>query len=205
MEKFLLFTTGGGSTDPMNLDSSEIALYNVSSLRSIKAASKSTLVMLFQVDGEKEIVTLTVRGGSHGIVIRSITNAIMNDNQIIKIADVDEDVFINKHISGVAIKTSTPILYKNKILNNTAVEIIDINTKLKRLNSMTLANVHSAAATVQVYLLDAAGILYYIIKDVVIPVGSTLKLESDELDYDASLYNLYVKLAASTPIDVIVR
>ena len=48
-------------------------------------------------------------------------------------------------------------------------------------------------------------ILYYIIKDVVIPVGSTLKLESDELDYDASVFNLYVKLGGSTPVDVIVR
>ena len=35
---------------------------------------------------------------------------------------------------------------------------------------------------------------WYIIKDVVIPVGAALKLESDELDYDASVFNLYVKL-----------
>ena len=99
------------------------------------------------------------------------------------------------------------VKYVNKITTATAVEIIDINTKTQKLNSMTLANVHSADATVQVYLKDSSGVAvdYYIIKDVVIPVGATLKLESDELDFDMSLYNLYVKLGGSTPVDVIVR
>jgi hypothetical protein len=70
---------------------------------------------------------------------------------------------------------------------------------------MTLANVHTGDATVQVYLLNAAGTLYYIIKDVIIPTGMTLKLEKDELDYDGDIFNLYVKLGGSTPVDVIVR
>ena len=97
------------------------------------------------------------------------------------------------------------VKYVNKITTATTVEIIDINTKEEKLNSMTLANVHSADATVQVYLLNAAGILHYIIKDVVIPVGATLKIEGDELDYDYRSFNLYVKLGGSTPVDVIVR
>jgi|TARA_R100001510_G_scaffold55914_1_gene60545 hypothetical protein len=99
------------------------------------------------------------------------------------------------------------IKYVNKITTATAVEIIDINTKTQKLNSMTLANVHSADATVQVYLKDSSAVAvdYYIIKDVVIPVGATLKLEGDELDFDMSLYNLYVKLGGSTPVDVIIR
>ena len=97
------------------------------------------------------------------------------------------------------------IKYVNKITSATAVEIIDINTKTKKLNSMTLANVHSADATVQVYLQNAASTIYYIVKDVVIPVGAMLKLEEDELDFDSGLYNLYVKLGGSTPVDVIIR
>mgnify|MGYP003119055988 FL=1 len=99
------------------------------------------------------------------------------------------------------------IKYVNKITTAVAVEIIDINTKTQKLNSMTLANVHSADATVQVYLKDSSAVAvdYYIIKDVVIPVGATLKLEGDELDFDMSLYNLYVKLGGSTPVDVIIR
>ena len=99
------------------------------------------------------------------------------------------------------------IKYVNKIETAVAVEIIDISTKTQKLNSMTLANVHSAHATVQVYLKDSSAVAvdYYIIKDVVIPVGATLKLEGDELDFDMSLYNLYVKLGGSTPVDVIIR
>ena len=39
MEKFLLFTTGGGTSDPLNWDSSEAALYSVKDLESIKPAN----------------------------------------------------------------------------------------------------------------------------------------------------------------------
>ena len=97
------------------------------------------------------------------------------------------------------------IQFVNKITTATAVEIIDINTKTKSLNSMTLANAHTATVTAQVYLENAAGTKYYIIKDVDIPVGSMLKLEKDEIDFDGGLYNLYVKVGGSTPLDVIVR
>ena len=69
---------------------------------------------------------------------------------------------------------------------------------------MTLCNIHSAAATVQVFLSNSTD-NWYIIKDVVIPVGSTLKLDSDELDYDGSVFNLYVKLGGTTPVDLIIR
>ena len=97
------------------------------------------------------------------------------------------------------------VKYYNKITSATAVEIVDINTKTQRLSSMTLANVHSADVTAQVYLENAAAAKYYIIKDVVIPVGTTLKLEKDELDFDTTLYNLYVKVGGTTDLDVIVR
>jgi hypothetical protein len=99
------------------------------------------------------------------------------------------------------------VKYYVKITTAVAVEIIDINTKTQKLNSMTLANVHSADATVQVYLKDSSDVAvdYYIIKDVVIPVGASLKIESDELDFDSNVFNLYVKLGGSTPVDVIIR
>ena len=97
------------------------------------------------------------------------------------------------------------VKYYVKITTAVAVEIIDITTKTQKLNSMTLANVHSADATVQVYLTNSSGVLYYIIKDVVIPVGASLKIESDELDFDSNVFNLYVKLGGSTPVDVIIR
>ena len=96
------------------------------------------------------------------------------------------------------------VKYYNKIVNATQVNLIPINTKTQKLNSMTLANIHSADASVTVFLANPTD-NWYIIKDVVIPTGSTLKLESDELDYDLSVFNLYVKLGGSTPVDVIIR
>tara|TARA_R100000781_G_C3984429_1_gene94703 strand:- start:177 stop:479 length:303 start_codon:yes stop_codon:yes gene_type:complete len=97
------------------------------------------------------------------------------------------------------------VKYYNKITSATAVKIIDISTKTKALNSMTLTNVHSADVTAQVYLENAANTKYYIIKDVVIPVGATLKLEQNELDYDSGIFKLYVKVGGTTDLDVIVR
>jgi hypothetical protein len=205
MDKFLLFTTGGGSADPMGFNSDEAALYNVSDLKSIKPASKSTIEMIFQSREGKDTVELTVLGGYHGEVITSISTAIAKGvESVVRVADVDNDYFISKNINGVSIKTGMPILYYQKIADATQVNLIPINTKLKRLSSMTLANIHSGDATTSVFLANSTD-NWYIIKDAVIPTGTTLKLESDELDYDASVFNLYVKLGGSTPVDVIIR
>ena len=206
MRKWLLFTNGGGSSDPLNWASSEAALYSTDDLKTIKPSGAVSLDLIFDVCGNVETVTLKIRNRSHTKVISAIANAVEKSNQsIISVADKDGNRFISPFVYDVVIKTGTPILYYNKITDATAVEIIDIDTKTEKLMSMTLANVHSSDATVQVYLLDAGGILYYIIKDIVIPTGATLKLESDELDYDASVFNLYVKLGGTTPVDVIIR
>ena len=205
MDKFILFTTGGGRANIMTFNSDEAALYSVNDLKSIKPISKSNVEIIFQTLDRIDTVTLTILGGSQGRVIKGISEAITSGtNPLIRIADVDEDYFINKYIVGVTIKTGTPILYYQKIADATQVNLIAINTKLKKLSSMTLANIASGAATASVFLANSTD-NWYIIKDVVIPVGSTLKLESDELDYDASIFNLYVKLGGSTPVDVIIR
>jgi len=205
MTKFILFTTGGGRANIMTFNSDEAALYSVDDLKSIKPISKSNVEIIFQTLDRVDTVTLTILGGSQGRVIKGISEAITSGtNPLIRIADVDEDYFINKYIVGVTIKTGTPILYYQKIADATQVNLIPINTKLKRLSSMTLANIHSGDATTSVFLANSTD-NWYIIKDAVIPTGTTLKLESDELDYDASIFNLYVKLGGSTPVDVIIR
>ena len=205
MKKFLLFTTGGGSTDPLNWDSSETALYNSGDLTGIKASGGSSIDLFFTTNKGQEIVTLGIKNGSHSRVSSAIVNAITtSQNSVISIADVDNNSFINPSVHSVTIKTSTPILYYQKIADATQVNVIPIDTKLEKLTSMTLCNIHSGDATVTVFLANSTD-NWYIIKDVVIPVGSTLKLESDELDYDANIFNLYVKLGGSTPVDVIVR
>ena len=182
MDKFILFTTGGGRANIMTFNSDEAALYSVNDLKSIKPISKSNVEIIFQTLDSIDTVTLTILGGSQGRVIKGISEAITSGtNPLIRIADVDEDYFINKYIVGVTIKTGTPILYYQKIADATQVNLIPINTKLKRLSSMTLANIHSGDATTSVFLANSTD-NWYIIKDTIIPTGTTLKLESDELD-----------------------
>ncbi len=96
------------------------------------------------------------------------------------------------------------VKHYNKITSATQVNVVPINTKKQVFNSMTLANIHSGDASVTVFLSNSTD-NWYIIKDVVMPTGSMLKLDSDELDYDATVFNLYVKLGGSTPVDVIIR
>ena len=204
MEKYLLFTTGNGSADPLNWTSDEAALYSASELKGIKPSSSRSIDLFFETNHGEEVVTLGIKNSTHTACMTSIVSALSSNQAIITVADVDSAIFCSPYIHSVAIKTSTPVLYYEKIANATQVNVIPINTKLKRLNSMTLANIHSGDATVQVFLANSTD-NWYIIKDVVIPTGTTLKLESNELDYDADTFNLYVKLGGSTPVDVIIK
>jgi len=201
-DTLLLFSTGEGHDSGWL--STHSRAYPVSMLKSIKPYGKNTLNLFFAKGDFEDIVSLSIENGKHVEVSRSIYQA-TNDVSIsaIVIADVANQDFVSPHIYGVSLQ-SDPILYYNKITDSTQVNLIPINTKTKRLNSMTLCNIHSSDATVTVFLSNPTD-NWYIIKDVVMPVGSTLKLESDELDYDGDIFNLYVKLAGSTPVDVIVR
>ena len=198
----LLFSTGEGHDSGWL--STHSRAYPVSMLKSIKPYGKNTLNVFFAKEDFEDIISLSIENGKHVEVSRSIYQA-TNDVSIsaIVIADVANQDFVSPHVYGVSLQ-SDPILYYNKITDSTQVNLIPINTKTKRLNSMTLCNIHSGAATVTVFLSNPTD-NWYIIKDVVVPVGSTLKLESNELDYDGDIFNLYVKLAGSTPVDVIVR
>ena len=208
-ETYLYFRTEATDADDDARSSS--AAFPASSLITMQPTSDSALTLNFSVDGVSSTVVLNLTtANTHVTAINAIANIIVSTlSGIIVIASDQTDSTSYLQGSGIAscgtIKHTSSVLYYNKITTATAVEIIDINTKTQPLTSMTLANVHSADATVQVYLLNAAGTLYYIIKDVVIPTGQTLKLEKDELDFDGDVFNLYVKLGGSTPVDVIVR
>jgi len=94
----------------------------------------------------------------------------------------------------------------NNISGSTAVELIDINSGIHNINTMTIANTYSAAFTVDLYLKDASDTDYYIFKNLSIPKGQTLKLESDEISFDNTVYNLYIKLAGgSDTVSVIIK
>ena len=181
-----------------------------------------------------------------------------------------------------------------KITNATQVKMLEIDGGISKINSMTIANIHSGDATVNLYLVrksptesshitatdvyvnnvsgyaattssqsviidngsgsasDAAddelkgeliyksdntlfgtcstvssttalvfatglsnaitnndilhvGTRFYIFKNLVIPTAQTLKLEKDELYFDVDAYEIWIKLAGSTPVDVIIR
>jgi len=198
----LLFSTGEGHDSGWL--STHSRAYPVSMLRSIKPYGKNTLNLFFTKEDFEDVISLSIENGKHMEVSGSIWS-IAGDSSYsaVVIADVAAQTFVSPNINGVTLQ-SDPILYYNKIANATQVNVIPINTKTKRLRSMTLCNIHSGAATVTVFLSNSTD-NWYIIKDVVIPVGSTLKLESDELDYDGDIFNLYVKLGGTTPVDVIIR
>lgn len=199
MEKFLLFTDGGGGSDPLNWSQDEAILLSSKDLVSIKPHNLRSLELTFT----STVVMLTIKNGTHAAVMKSIATAMSSSAVVVTIANVETGVFVNEAIESVKM-TNTDVLYYNKVANATQVNVVPINTKTSKLRSMALCNVHSAAATVQVFLSNSTD-NWYIIKDVVIPVGSTLKLDSDELDYDGSIFNLYVKLGGTTPVDVIIR
>ena len=186
MSKFLLFTTGGGSTSIMNLDSSEVALYNSVDLRTIKPASKSSLDLFFDVSGRTEVVTLKIKAASHGLVMRSIAEALNSDVNIIKVADVDTNTFIDKCVLGCTIKARETFV--QTLANNSRTKL---NVLRDNYRSCMIANIDGADAvdlTLELY----DGTTYTkLLSTVSIPADTVLKLDSDEISFDDTTYDLY--------------
>lgn len=218
---YLYFANAISGGSSAGFDQGEMITYPVTSLRAIEPANGGVTLNLWFDSADTpmcnctttDLIQLTVTALKHKQVTLAITRAINSPGVTgtIVIADEVNSLFLHPNITAIAkiVRSGRKVLYKNKILDATAVEIIDINTKTEKLTSMTLTNVHTGDATVRVYLKDASGgggpYDYYIVKDVVIPAGTALKLEGDEIDYDGSVFNLYVKLAGTTPVDVVVR
>tara|TARA_R110000737_G_scaffold116621_1_gene149288 strand:- start:395 stop:688 length:294 start_codon:yes stop_codon:yes gene_type:complete len=91
-----------------------------------------------------------------------------------------------------------------KITNATQVKMLEINGGVSRINSITIANIHSGDATIDLFLANSTD-NYYIFKNLVLPTGQTLKMEGDEVSFDNKIFNMYIKLAGSTPVDVIIN
>ena len=73
-----------------------------------------------------------------------------------------------------------------KITNATQVKMLEIN------------------GGVDLFLANATD-NYYIFKNLVLPTGQTLKMEGNEVSFDNKIFNLYIKLAGTTPVDVIIN
>ena len=277
--KYLLFTNGGGSSDPLTWSKDEAALYSVNNLESIKPSSSQTIDIVFDTNNGKETVTLKVKNGSHVRVITAIASAISNSkSSIISIADVDNRNFIHRDIFGVTIGR---ILSTQKLSGTGQAKInLDLTP-----TSMTLSNTQSGGAIIDLYLVDKTGsdlvdttinaaenqaasgssvtlivdgtvptndlvlneriyksdgtffglatswadsvndtitfsgglentiannddlyrgTRYYILNTLSIPLGSTLTLESDEINFPMEKYDLYAKLDSGA-VEVITR
>ena len=91
-----------------------------------------------------------------------------------------------------------------KISATTATELIDLGSDKSNMRSMLIANIDgSDTAVVNLYLKNAGGTDYYIFKNLNIPVGQTLKLNSDEVSFNNKLYNLYIY--STKTVDVIIN
>ena len=100
-EKYLYFTNGGGSTDPLNWSRGEMALYPVSMFKGVRPHSGSAIDLFFE-GGSK--VRLTIKNGFHAKITLAIANAIANSaSGVIAIADVDSNLFIDRNILAVEI------------------------------------------------------------------------------------------------------
>ena len=104
-EKYLLFTSGGGSTDPLNWSRDEAALYPVSKFLGIRPGSYSTLDLFFDSgSGTQEKVILKIKNGTHIKVMAAIANAIeVNKNGVISVIDMDSDRRLDPAIYGVTL------------------------------------------------------------------------------------------------------
>jgi len=203
MTDLLYFATGDGANA-----SGEAYAAPVSRLRRILPVSATTLDLIFEnEDTSLDSVRLTISSNTHQNVIASIGKITSRSNggSLITICDSDNSIFLNSNITDCVIYAD-PITSYHKITGSTQVKLINIDAKLRPIKSMSLANIHASDdVSVGVFLANASD-NWYILKNVVIPFGTTLVLNRDELDYTTSLFNLYVKLSAGdSAVDVIIK
>jgi hypothetical protein len=152
MAKFLLFTTGGGSADPLNWSSDEAALYSTDELKGMKPASSRSIDLFFETTYGKEVVTLGIKNSTHASVMGSIATALNSTQATVTIADVDNSVFCSPNIIGVDI-TSQETFCQTLTSNDKT----KINALRSNYSSCLVANMHSVAVTLDLYLASQVG------------------------------------------------
>ena len=187
MEKFLLFTTGGGSSDPLNWDSSEAALYNVKDLESIKPSSARNVDLTFNTSNGREVVSLKIKNGLHNKVISSIATAIgSGSSSIVAVADVDGGRYINSGICGVTIKSQEN--YIQTLTGNSRTQLL---CPRDNYSSVIIANIDGSDTVTCTLELHDGSTYTKLLDQISIPAKTSLKLEENEISFDNSTYNLY--------------
>ena len=186
MEKYLLFTTGGNTADQLNLDSSEIAMYNIKDFKGIKPKDARTLDIYFETSNGKEIVSLGVRNGSHSTVIKAISSAMVKSNQsIVTIADFDRGILVDANIYSVTIITNET--YIQSLTGNSRTRI---GLTRSNYSKCWIANTHSSDVTCGLELYDGSTYTY-LVKTFNIPTANSLILDAEEIAFDMDTYDLY--------------
>ena len=153
MDKFLLFTTGGGSADPLNWTNDEAALYPVSQFKGMRPASSRTIDMFFETSFGKEVVTLGIKNMTNTAVMKSITQAINSTQSVVTVADVDNSIFCSPHIQTVLVASQETFL--QKITANTKTKL---NIARSNYSSCLIANVDGTAdVSMTLYLASQVG------------------------------------------------
>ena len=210
MDKVLYFNTGGSE----NAFRESLA-YPAKNLRGFNCIDATSLGIYFlpilsSSDDKNDLIDLTITTGKHKDVITAIQKEISTGNaNYVTVADDDNSNYLHKFItscSAPADSSDGSSLQVNKISGSTQVELIDISTRTRRIKYMSLSNIHATdAASTDLFISNATD-NYYIFKNVSIPAGATLTLDSDDLQYDFTTYNLYVKLGASgSTVDVTIK
>ena len=154
MEKFLLFTTGGGSADPLNWTNDEAALYPVAQFKGMKPASSRTIDMFFETSFGKEVVTLGIKNMTHASVIKSIIQAINSTQAVVTVADVDNSIYASPHIQTV--KIASQETFHQKITNQDVKN--RLNVTRSNYSSCLITNTDTASdVTFSLYLTSQLG------------------------------------------------
>ena len=140
MEKFLLFTTGGGSADPLNWSNDEAALYSLKEFKGMKPASSRSVDIFFETSFGKEVVTLGIKNMTHIKVIKSVTQALNTEQAVVSVADVDNSIFCSPFIQTVQIASQET--FHQKLTGNTKTKI---NVARSNYSSCLISNTDATA------------------------------------------------------------
>ena len=152
MAKFLLFTTGGGSADPLNWSSDEASLYSTDELKGMKPSSSRSIDLFFETTYGKEVVTLGIKNSKHTSCMSSIAAALNSNQAVVTIADVDNSVFCSPYIISVDITSQET--FCQTLTTNTKTKI---NIERSNYSSCLVTNMHSSAVTLDLYLAAQVG------------------------------------------------
>ena len=155
MDKFLLFTTGGGSADPLNWTNDEAALYPVSQFKGMRPASSRTIDMFFETSFGKEVVTLGIKNMTHTAVMKSITQAVNSTQAVVTVADVDNAIYCSPHIQTVVIASQETFTQTLTDGHATDIQATKINVPRSNYSSCLIANTETTTnAQIDLYIVE---------------------------------------------------